>query len=261
MIDIESVLQSVIDQFGLRRSLEQISRDFTFWKALPDRFGETNIKVSPGCGLRYWTHSLEQADPDLLRWAEDLIEEDSVVWDIGANLGIFSIAASCQKGVKKTLAFEPDLILVGYLRESIKANDLQSILEVLPVAVSRTESIAHLSVSNRSRARNRLAAQDDSQRASDRLVPTVSADLVLQSTLPPDFVKIDVEGAELLVLQGADRLLGEVRPTLVCEVSSENREAFTQTMKSYDYELFDAGKSDYPEVDSAVFDTLARPRD
>lgn len=259
MKELDDLLRSAVDQLNLRHFFEQISRDITFWRKLPKRFNSNKIKISPECGLRYWVNSIEKADPNLLRWTEDLLDDSATVWDIGSNLGIFAAAAESRRQVNDVIALEPDLTLASYIRSTVDKNDLGETIKVLPVAASDTEQIARFSVSDRSRARNSLEDRLDSNVLRETLVPTISLDFLLRETSPPDFLKIDVEGAELSVLQGAKDLLQTSRPKIVCEVSQENEHAVTTLLKGFNYELFDAGDPNYSSVERAVFDTLATP--
>ena len=80
----------------------------------------------------------------------------------------------------------------------------------------------------------------------------------MEVTAPPDFVKIDVEGAEFLVLQGASRLLSDVRPSIYIEVSNRNISAVTDVLHGAGYKLF-APDNLNDEIDRCVFNTIALP--
>lgn len=71
---------------------------------------------------------------------------------------------------------------------------------------------------------------------------TVTLDWLLSNYSQPNFVKIDVEGAEFLVLKGAHRLLSDVRPTILCEVSAHCADAVTALFRHHSYNLYDAEK-------------------
>jgi hypothetical protein len=74
-------------------------------------------------------------------------------------------------------------------------------------------------------------------------------------------VKIDVEGAEGLVLAGARRLLAEHRPIILCEVFGASKEQVADTLRSAGYLMYDLtapAEARYP-LDRPVYHTLARP--
>ncbi len=88
-------------------------------------------------------------------------------------------------------------------------------------------------------------------------VPTLTLDFLLQHTFQPDFVKIDVEGAERLVLDGGSNLLRVIRPSFYIEVASHNKNIITDIFKSYSYRLVD-GETRKP-TDRCTQNTLAFP--
>ena len=94
------------------------------------------------------------------------------------------------------------------------------------------------------------------------VVPTLTLDTLLEHFDAPSVVKIDVEGAEHLVLQGAAGLLRDVRPALIVEVGSEAREAATRVLREAGYTLFDGDlpAGERQEIPACAFNTLAVPR-
>jgi hypothetical protein len=65
-------------------------------------------------------------DPFLYRMADSLIRTGDSVWDVGANVGLFSFCAGFAAGSGgSVLAIEPDLILCRLLRKSYEANRMQ----------------------------------------------------------------------------------------------------------------------------------------
>ena len=104
-------------------------------------------------------------------------------------------------------------------------------ISVLPAAISDKNSIAKLCIAERGRASNALLeAKGRSQMGGVReinLVPTFTLDTLLTSFDKPNFVKIDIEGAELLAIEGATNLIKNVRPIFYIEVGREHsREIF-----------------------------------
>lgn len=90
-------------------------------------------------------------------------------------------------------------------------------------------------------------------------VPTLTLDSMLDRFTPPDVVKIDVEGAEKLVLAGSDRLLSEVRPRFYIEVGGEQNADVANVFRMHDYRLYDGDSTDRVELNECAFNTLAVP--
>ena len=92
-------------------------------------------------------------------------------------------------------------------------------------------------------------------------VRVVSLDALLDSYHHPTVLKIDVEGLELQVLEGGQRMLKTVRPVMLCEVAGNNQEPVSQLLDSCGYELFDLdlAPADRVSLAMATWNTLAIP--
>jgi FkbM family methyltransferase len=125
-----------------------------------------------------------------------------VVLDIGANVGFYTLLASHLVGpTGQVVAFEPVPRNLHYLREHVRINALSN-TRVYPVAVGETAGEITFDDSTGS-ATGRISAQGRLK------VPLVTVDdLVGKGEVPPpDLMKIDVEGAEAMVLKGAARTI------------------------------------------------------
>jgi hypothetical protein len=88
-------------------------------------------------------------------------------------------------------------------------------------------------------------------------VPTLTLDILLNKTFKPDFVKIDVEGAEKMVLNGAGKTLSSARPVFYIEVNASNCDDVTHIFRYYHYRLVD-GSTGAP-IDRCTDNSLAFP--
>lgn len=253
--------------FTLRRFVERCTRSWIFPRALPAEFNGARIYVSPSAGLKFLFRPMKDADPDLLRSAM-IVKPGDVVWDVGANIGMFAVAASARAGSKgRVFAFEPDTWLVRLLRRtSALQPDTQAPISVVPVAVASGVSIRSFSIAARSRASNALSEYGRSQAggvAEQHLVPAFNLDWLATQFPTPDVLKIDVEGAEIEVLKGQNELLNRLRPLIVCEVSSEASSEVTAILHAARYRLYDGDKPirrDQPSG-AASWSTVAVPEE
>lgn len=251
----------------LRSLLERFSRNVVLKRRLPAEFGRSPILVTPGSALNLWRFDLGQADPMLFRVVREHLRPGDTAWDVGANVGLFTFsAAACCGPQGSVLAIEADTWLVGLLRRSaaLAANrDLG--VEVLPAAVSNRNDLARFNIAVRGRAANYLDSAGGSSQSGgvleSQLVPTVSLDWLLERFPAPRFVKIDVEGAELGVLEGARRLLAEARPVILCEIFGEARPKVDALLREAGYSLHDATipKAERRPLETSVENTLAYP--
>ncbi|MEA5466498.1 FkbM family methyltransferase [Leptothoe sp. PORK10 BA2] len=251
----------------LRKLVEQLSREKSFVRRLPSDFLSTPLFVSPDAQLKYLKPGAGAFDKELLNVALEHLAPGDIVWDIGANVGVFTFAAASLVGTKgHALAVEPDIWLANLIQKStrLQANRNLSI-DVLPAAVADKCGIETFLVAARGRASNVLAkAGGRSQMGGHReknLVPTFSLDDLLKISAKPDFIKIDVEGAEVSVLRGADKILSESRPIIYCETGPEYRTEITDIFHSFQYQIFDASlpKISRFESEKCAFNTLAYP--
>lgn len=252
----------------IRSFAERLVRGRSFSRRLPAAFGAVRIFVSGDARLRNLLPGRKALDPVLLAQVRATVKSETSIWDIGANVGVFAFAAAGLAGPNgRVLAVEPDPWLFGLLQRSRSANRGKlGEVELLCAAVADRAGIARFHIAARGRASNALAGFGNSQMGGVReelLVPIVTLDQLLEATFVPELVKIDVEGAELLALQGARRLLAEVRPRLLLEVAEANAEAVTALLHGAGYRLFDAADParGLPPVARAVWDTLAVPKE
>jgi FkbM family methyltransferase len=250
----------------LRGMIEHVTRDWVIRRRLSAEFARAPIHVTPSAGLRYLFRSMDSVDAVLLDLVRDVVKPGDVVWDIGANVGLFSFAAACRAGSDGlVVSLEPDAWLVQLLRLSTREQPKASApVRVVPAAVAAEVSIRTLCLANRSRAANYLAEFGTTQTGGTReeqSVVAVTLDWLLERQPAPRVVKIDVEGAELEVLHGGRRLFETVRPIVLCEVIPSSERAVTRFLESRDYQIFD-GETPAPNrlpLPVAPWSTLAIP--
>jgi FkbM family methyltransferase len=148
-----------------------------------------------------------------------LVQRGSVVWDVGAHVGFFALALARVVGPEgRVVAFEADDVNVEALRAAVARNGLANV-EVRPVAVwSAPGTVAFQSRIDSDGGHGAVV-----EAGGGAVVPATSLDAEVREQQAPDFVKIDVEGAEEQVLLGARQLLAEHRPVVICEVHVTRR--------------------------------------
>lgn len=254
----------------VRSAAERLARGVVFPRPLPGDVGAARIYVSPDSQLKYLKRSLGVAEAVLLDQARALVRPSMRVWDIGANIGIFTFAAAGLIGAEgRVLAVEADPWLFSLLQRSRGATHVwgttHAFVDLLCAAVAGRSSIARFSIAARGRAANALDGLGSSQTGGRReaiMVGQVTLDDILAASFAPDLVKIDIEGAEFLALSAAPRLLA-ARPLVLVEVGSANARTLADLLRSADYDLFDAARplQSIRPVAECVWDTLAVPRE
>ena len=82
----------------------------------------------------YRAESFSKKEPDTLAWI-DLIPEGSLIWDIGANVGLYSVYAAKARNCK-VYSFEPSVFNLELLARNIFLNKLQDTITIIPVSLS-----------------------------------------------------------------------------------------------------------------------------
>ena len=195
------------------------------------------LYVTPEAQLKYLKRKF---DLDLIELAEAHVHPGHVVWDIGGNCGVFALAAAARSLTGIVVCVEPDIFLANLIKRSAKlpANRDRDI-RVLPVAISDEIGMAEFVIAERGRASNHLmSVSGRSQAGGIRKVdytPTFTLDQILDFFPRPDFVKIDIEGAELIALEGGEKLISEVRPKWYIEVGDDVSDRVRDLFFRYGY--------------------------
>ncbi len=140
---------------------------------------------------------------------ERIVSNSSVVYDIGAHVGFYTLLASQLVGVHgKVIAFEPVPRNLIILKKHLEMNHCTNVV-VIEAAVSDKSGICSFSEGSDS-STGRLSEE------GQLTVNTVSIDdLAVRSKIPiPDYIKIDAEGAELVILKGAQWVLRNYNPKI-----------------------------------------------
>ena len=176
------------------------------------------------------------------------IEEGSVLYDIGAHVGFYTLLSSELVGPRgKVVAFEPSPRNIYYLREHLRLNRCDNVT-VFEAAVAEQSGITSFEESINSHM-GHLSSKGCLEVKIVRL-----DDLVSKGGIPPpDYMKIDVEGAELLVLSGAKSLLANYSPTVFLATHGpEVHQHCCLFLNSIGYELQSINQNNIDETDEII---------
>lgn len=221
--------------------------------------------VSPSSVLSVLDVRRSLVDPVHKQFIREWIETDAVVWDIGANLGLFTLPAALKVRSGGVYAFEPDLELACNLLRSLRLSRNRHLkVSVMSVAISNEDAAAAFQISKFSRALNKLEAfgrwrQTLVVAQETRSVPTMKIDTLARSLAAPTVLKIDVEGAEMAVLQGGEQTIATARPNILIECQSELQDPMTAFFETNRYIMLD-GEAKVPgPLQRPVWNTIAIP--
>lgn len=189
--------------------------------------------------IAFCVPTAEQADSFMTYGGErDVLEQflerlplDAIVWDIGANLGLWTLFCSVKtRNRGQVVAFEPDTAARRYLERNVRINHMDNV-HIVPCALGSETGSVPFFVGTRDSQVSGLTPQKGNYPTAETAVTVQmmrGADVVAQNIARAPFAaKIDVEGAEMAVLQGFDddvwaklRLLFvEVHPELLARQS------------------------------------------
>ena len=180
-----------------------------------------------------------------LNYLETILFPSKTFVDIGANLGIYTLVASRIVGPSgRVIAFEPSLQSFLTLKENVSLNGFKN---VLAVRVALSDKTGEAFLYHGSDAGKNSLGSFPCREPKGEPVATQSLDEALHqlSVETVDVIKMDVEGAEELVLRGAKRTVASHRPIVLFEINPESsrRLGFSprgawDLLAATDYEFF-----------------------
>ena len=156
-------------------------------------------------------------EPECINLMLSHLVQDSLFLDIGANIGAFSIPAAkhLKKLNGKVIAVEASPTIFPYLKKNVEINNLENI-ELLSLAVTNSDhnSIDFYEAPTEKFGMGSIAPQFQSTPIS---VQTITVDSILkdQELAKVSFMKVDVEGYEAEVFEGASQLFNSLNPPTV----------------------------------------------
>jgi FkbM family methyltransferase len=166
-------------------------------------------------------------------WTRERLHPGDTVLDCGANIGIFTTMMAERVGPKGQVhSFEPDPVICEDLKRVLHVNAFNWVT-VNQMALSNTEGealfckVTELDVRRESSHLSVTGYSPEKTNTQEFSVPTTTLDAYVEKNgIFPKLIKIDVEGAEFLVLEGGRRCIEQHRPLLVIEVHADNSGIF-----------------------------------
>ena len=256
---------------GIRRRARSDRRAARFLRAVWTWAGKAPVPIRGGGakGLLVWPSfdlrhvqarsllagALEPEVQDVVRrW----LEPGSVFYDIGANIGFFSLIGARAVGSGgRVYAFEPVAENAAAVRANAALNGFDNVCVLERAVSSEIDRARLLLVADRSWSMLDPGWLHPETIAVLEVETTTIDDLLARGGLPaPDVIKIDVEGAELDVIRGAGKTLSRHRPTIICEAHGTMPLLYELLRaEGYEIDVLDDGPPEPP----APVHILARP--
>jgi FkbM family methyltransferase len=216
----------------------------TLKKGVARRINGVTIRF-PAKWSRYYPGDYEK---DNYSFLQKTVKPGMHILDIGAHLGLFSVASSQLTGPKgNIICFEPTPGTYAVLKETLRLNHTSNVT-ALQAAVSNKEGTATFYVSGTAGCNsNSLVNNKQSSSYEVRLV-TIDG-IVKEYSLQPSLIKIDAEGAELDVLKGGIKTFRDLKPILILGLhpdfivqKGDSLEAIWDLLQQQGYEVEMEGK-------------------
>lgn len=270
------VLRSLVANRLLRNCLQKISRQGFLskkvWQRLPaegdfqassgpDRLLYKGTKGDVIARVLFW-RGWRHYEPETIRVFHELAKKASLVLDVGANTGLFSLVACASNPKAKVRAFEPVSGTCRRIKDNMQLNGWQNRCEVHNVAVSDQIGVVSFHVPEGEAPSSASMHVEGFRGHQGSLVevPMTTVDAICEHE-SVDLIKLDVEGFEDKALAGMKELLERSKPTIVVECNPDGpyREV-EKILKSLGYNFFHLRDEGPIAVEQIIPDSTERYR-
>ena len=163
---------------------------------------------------KYRARSFNQKEPEMLDWMDENLQEGDVFFDIGANVGIYSIYAAKRSPKAMVYAFEPEYSNLHQLKLNIINNKLYNTVKPFALAISDQTGISYLHIQDftpgaalTTESISNLKKTFDKDVIWKEGIGTTTLDYISSNIgIQPSLIKIDVDGNELKILNGGRKV-------------------------------------------------------
>lgn len=176
-------------------------------------------------------------EPETAKVFYELAKRSSTVFDIGANIGYFTLLASLANEKSQVVAFEPSPRHFAWLRANILLNNVTNVAAVQGAVSSEDGSLMLYLTEDGGTS---SVVSDFREQVVPIEVPSLSLDsYVAQNRIGKvDLIKIDVESGEPAVFEGMRTLLKNDQPILICEVLGSTEHFLNGFLSGYGYDYY-----------------------
>jgi FkbM family methyltransferase len=189
-------------------------------------------------------------EPETLEWIDSFEKKDKIIfWDIGANIGLYSIYSVLRNENVSTISFEPSTSNLRVLSRNISINNLENKIKILSAPLSNKEN-EFLTMNEgdfiEGGALNTFGENYDfagelfDSKMKYKILGTTIKNLLDNNILEiPNYIKIDVDGIEHLILEGAGEYLKDKRiKSLSIEINENFKEQYNKVIEIMDQNEF-----------------------
>lgn len=188
-----------------------------------------NFLILPNDALGQALINKGDFEPHFYNVAKNVIKEGDICLDCGANLGYHTVTMAKLVGKSgKVVAFEPLRIIYQQLSGNVFLNDLRNVVTI-NAAIGNEQKITQMDYVDVDNP-NGVNIGATKVGSSGDQVEMIPIDLVIQEDV--SFIKIDVQGSEVALLNGANEMIKKSRPIMFVEVEDTWLRYFQQSAES-----------------------------
>ena len=163
-----------------------------------------------------------RSEPETFEWIRTSLKPGDILWDIGANIGVFSLYAAIEK-TNKVLSLEPSAESYATLNANIRLNGLDEYIQALCFAGSKETNLLDLFMKDTASGASHNSIGSNTNQFGEfdvngfQSVIAIKLDDLdeIKGVSSPNHIKLDVDGKELEILQGAIKTLSQVDSILI----------------------------------------------
>lgn len=211
-------------------------------------FGEVKVSID---GCEYFKSAFgtlddyreakgfEHYEPEFVKEFLNQVKRAEIIYDIGANIGLYSLLASSINNKSKIYAFEPDERCCTIIEKSKQLNDYKNI-EILQCCIGDTNGKVELVTKGTTGHFISLATGSNNTVVKD--IFTLDGLVNARTIIPPQLIKIDIEGFESHAIRGMTGTIRKYKPIIMIEIHeqllsryNESKEGLLKEISTLDY--------------------------
>ena len=190
----------------------------------------------PNTVTEWRVDTLLSKEPETIKWIDEFDGEKKIFWDIGANVGIYSIYAAVKHQNIEVVSFEPSFSNLRTLSRNISINNLEDQITIFPLPLSNTDNkfqmmeesefIEGWSMNSFGTGLN-FEGKDFKSKNKYKIYGCSINKSKRWALKKPNFLKIDVDGIEHLILEGAHDYLADTElQSILVEINENFKDQF-----------------------------------
>jgi FkbM family methyltransferase len=240
---IEKIRQSFPYQLYLRSAGNWSYPIFSLrWKIAgllnsPRKVSVDGIKLTIPCKnwiTHYRWYLFKTKETEVRKYLKDIMQADDILFDIGANIGVFSVYAAKIHPNSTIFSFEPEYSNLNLLKDNVLANKVNEQVNIFSVGISDEACISRLHLSStesgaavHTESKNNISTTDEGYKVvwNEGIMTTTLDEFCRDQQIIPNCIKIDTDGNELKILKGATSTLKNPKlKNLIIEMPLHNEE-------------------------------------